>query len=391
MNGQRIAPENSVTWGQGTAGDQHRQFYVYDADRNVHITKNHFTVYNAGLGQLYTTSNGPTAGVVNANTLTNGVHPITQIFNNNNRYEFEKIYPLGRYTDRFIMRLTQTQPPHTYKRYALCWLNSNNTLEYRILDYIPQDIIDIVPIHRGAGIAILNTNSSIWAHDLLTGNELWRRDINIGNPTRGAYIYPRCELVTLDNDERLRIFDTKDGTQKPPPPIEWVNHTFRDFKVVKESDKILALTNRKVMVIDTNEQYRINQYYNATVDPPGKYYRFHKANDRNEYILGYENEVTHKNFRMMEVTGDKTEVCHYNCGLTCRKALRYCGGQRSWWRQFWLFKDCNNCTKNGGSWWCKLDDWLILAIAAILALLGLILCFLCICCCRGNGTRDVHT
>lgn len=79
------------------------------------------------------------------------------------------------------------------------------------------------------------------------------------------------------------------------------------------------------MVIDTNEQYRINQYHNATADPAGKYYRFHKANDRNEYILGYENEVTHKNFRMMEVTGDKTEVCHYNCGDTCRKALRFCG------------------------------------------------------------------
>ena len=50
MNGQRIAPENSVTWGQGTVGDMHRQFYVYDADRNVHITQNHLTVYNAGLG-----------------------------------------------------------------------------------------------------------------------------------------------------------------------------------------------------------------------------------------------------------------------------------------------------------------------------------------------------
>jgi hypothetical protein len=154
--------------------------------------------------------------------------------------------------------MSRTEGTHTYKRYALCWLNANHTLEYRILNYIPDNIIDIVPIHRGAGIAILNTNSSIWAHDLLSGNELWRRDINVGNPTRGAYIYPRCELVIVDNDERLRIFDTKDGNQKPPPPIEWVNHTFRDFKVVKESDKILALTNRKVMVINTNDQYRIN-------------------------------------------------------------------------------------------------------------------------------------
>jgi len=49
MNGQRIAPENQVTWGQGTVNDTHQQFYVYDADRNVHITANHLTVYNPGL------------------------------------------------------------------------------------------------------------------------------------------------------------------------------------------------------------------------------------------------------------------------------------------------------------------------------------------------------
>jgi hypothetical protein len=270
-------------------------------------------------------------------------------------------------------------------------LDNNHVLQYRLINYIPDDIVDLVPLKRGAGVAVLNKNSTIWAHDLLTGNELWRRDINIGNPTRGAYIYPRCELVVVDNDERLRIFDTKDGRQKAPPPIEWVNHTFRDFKVVKESDKILALTNRRVMVIDSERDYRIAQYRNSTANPPGKYYRFHKANDRNEYILGYENEATHKNFRMYAVNGDGTDVCHPNCGDSCRKPLRFCSGSRSWWKRFWVFKDCQNCTRDGGNWWCKLPDWLMLGIAGLLGLLGLILCFLCICCCRGNGTREVHT
>jgi hypothetical protein len=132
--------------------------------------------------------------------------------------------------------------------------------------------------------------------------------------------------VVVDNDERLRIFDTKDGRQKAPPPIEWVNHTFRDFKTVKESDKILALTNRRVMVIDADRDYRINQYRNSTANPAGKYYRFHKANDRNEYILGYENEATHKNFRMQRVTTNNFETCHPNCGDGCLRPLVFCSG-----------------------------------------------------------------
>lgn len=170
-----------------------------------------------------------------------------------------------------------------------------------------------------------------------------------------------------------------------------MNHTFRDFQVVKESDKILALTNRKVMVIDTNENYRINQYHNITENPPGKYYRFHKANDRNEFITGYENEATHKNFRMFEVTGAGHEVCHPNCGDACKFALRFCSGTGSWWRRFWIFRDCGNCTRGASGWWCKLPEWVILGLFGLLGLLGLLMCFLCICCCRGNGTRDVHT
>ena len=378
VSGDRIAAENSVPWSKGTLGDEHRQFYVYDGSRNVHITKNHLTIYSDSLSQLNTTSNT--------------LHPITQITADNiNRYEFEKIYSLGGYTDRFILKMTMTRDNKIYKRYAVCWIEADNSLKYRIVNYIPDNIVDIVPLKRGAGVAILNTNSSIWAHDLLTGNELWRRDINIGNPTRGAYIYPRCELVVVDNDERLRIFDDKDGTQKAPPPIEWVNHTFRDMKTVKESDKIMILTNRKVMVIDTDDRYRINQYHNITAHPPGKYYRFHKANDRNEFILGYENEVTHKNFRMFAVNGDRSQVCHPNCGDTCLRPLRFCSGSRTWWKSFWIFKDCDNCTRNGNNWWCRLPEWLILGLAALLALLFTIMCFCCICCCRGNGTRDVHT
>lgn len=244
LSGQRTGSENSIPWSKGTANDAHRQFYVHDADRNVHITRYHFSVYSPDLVTLY--------------TVGNGAHTITQINGSDNRFEFEKIWSLGRYSDRFVMRLTMTLGTNTYKRYAVCWLDNNHVLQYRLVDYIPDDIVDLVPLKRGAGVAILNNNSTIWAHDLLTGNELWRRDINIGNPTRGAYIFPRCELVVVDNDERLRIFDTKDGTQKTPPPIEWVNHTFRDFKTVRESDKILALTNRRVMVIDSDRGYRIN-------------------------------------------------------------------------------------------------------------------------------------
>ena len=94
-SGQRTGPENSIPWSKGTANDAHRQFYVHDANRNIHITRYHFTVYSESLSQLYTTGNG--------------VHPITQVRDNTNRFEFDKIWSLGRYSDRFIMRLTQTR------------------------------------------------------------------------------------------------------------------------------------------------------------------------------------------------------------------------------------------------------------------------------------------
>ncbi len=107
--------------------------------------------------------------------------------------------------------------------------------------------------------------------------------------------------------------------------------------------------------------------------------------------MGYENEATHKNYRMMEVTGAGHEVCHPNCGDSCRFPLRHCSGTSSWWRRFWIFKDCGNCTRSGGSWWCRFPEWALVGLFGLLALLGTCMCFLCICCCRGNGTRDVHT
>lgn len=375
MAGDNTVPENSVPWTGQVTGEHHRGMHIYNKDRFIHYTNNNFNVYTENLTLL--------------NSSRNDLYAFT-FQDTSNSWEYDRHYSMRGYTDRFIMRLKLHKNGGVFYKHALIWLDNNNRINYRWLPYIPNDPQDIVPIRKGAGIAIINKNSTIHAYELLNGNLLWKRDLNIGNPQRGVYIYPRCELVTLDNNEKLRVFDTVDGHQKPPPPIEWVNHTFRDFKVVRESDKIHALTNRRVMVIDADRHYRINQYRNTSVNPAGKYFRYHRANDRNEYILAYENEATHNNMRMMSIQGSKEEICHNNCEKTCKWPLRHCSySTGTWWKRIWPFNICNNCTTH--RWWCDLDDWIIWTIFAALLALFLLSLLLCLCCCFGNGTREVHT
>lgn len=374
MAGDNIAPENSVPWASQITGEHHRGIHVYNRDRFIHYTNNHFNVYTENLTLL--------------NSSRNSLYAFT-FQDTSDSWEYDRHYSMRGYTDRFIMRLKLHKNGGVFYKHALVWLDNNNRINYRWLPYIPDDPQDIVPIRRGAGIAIINKNSTIHAYELLNGNLLWTRDLNNGNPQRGVYIFPRCELVTLDNNEKLRVYSSVDGVQKAPPPIEWVNHTFRDFRVVKESDKIHALTNRRAMVIDSQRHYRIAQYRNTTNDPAGKYFRYHKANQNNEYILAYENEATHKNMRMMSIQGSNLDTCHGNCRTTCTNPLRHCSYTNKWWRTIWPFNICQNCTTS--RWWCDLDDWIMWLIFALLAALLLLSLLLCLCCCRGNGTREVHT
>lgn len=373
MAGDNIAPESSVPY-TFTNGEHHRGLHLYNKDRVVHYTNNNFNVLTSNLSLLNSSVN-----TQYGYTFEDDAHS----------WEYDKHYSMRGYTDRFIQRLRLHKNGGVFFKHALVWLDNSNRVNYRWLPYIPDDPQDIVPIRRGAGIAIINKNSTMQAHELLTGNLLWTRDLNIGNPQRGVYIFPKCELVTLDNNEKLRVFNSVNGEQKAPPPIEWVNHTFRDFRVVKESDKIHALTNRRAMVIDAHRSYRISQYRNTTADAAGKYLRYHKANDRNENILAFENEATHNNFRMMTIEGTQQEACHGNCRTTCTRPLRHCSYSTSWWRMIWPFTGCNNCTSK--RWYCDLPDWAIWGLLALLPLLLLLSLLLCLCCCRGNGTREVHT
>lgn len=220
----------------------------------------------------------------------------------------------------------------------------------------------------------------------MDGNNLWKNNINIGNTIYGGYIYPKCELVTMDNMNRLRVFDSIDGDQKMPPSIEWVNFTMRDFSVVRESDKINILSNRRVMIVDADHDYRIYQYRNTTVDPAGKHYRYHLNNDRNEYVVMFEDEVLSRNFRMQSITGDQDEICHHNCHEHCTFPLQWCAVQDGLFNE-WL--DCSNCTEC--RWYCRMSNNVKgLLFALLLGLIGLGI-LLCLCCCYGNGTRVVHT
>ena len=375
LQGDNITPESRYLFTSDTTGDKLKGMFVHSQDRVIIFSGVRFFVLDAALNEQYAVRNTDT----------------NLCFDGTNRYQYDKIYDLGGYTDRFIMRLVHVKNNKNFYRWAVVWIDNGATrLGYRLIDYIQDnDPIDIVAIRRGAAVAILNRNKTIYANELMDGNQLWFNNLNIGNPLKGVYIAPKCELVTLDNMQRLRIFDTKDGRQKTPPPIEWVNHTFRDMNVVRDSDKIEALTNRRVMVIDASEDYEINQFRNTSADPAGQTYRYHRGNNRNEWITMYEDLGSHKNFRGLAINGGQSEVCHPDCLNLCSKALRYCSTGifgRSW---FWFKSRCHMC--NEWHFLCGIPDWAwtLLFLGLLANLLALL--FLCVCCCRGNGTRDVHT
>ncbi len=375
FNGESFRPEQSIPWTAITTGDQHRGIFTIGELRVVHYTRYHMIVYDQRL-------KNPAVISANAHEFTDPSNDVSLI----PLYEYRKVYTLGGYTDRFVLQVYS--PTLLRYKWAVAWISGSNTLNYRELYFLPQDgIVDIVPIRRGAGIAVIRNYRRVEAYSLLDGNNLWVRDINIGNPTRAAYVYPKKELVLLDNDQRLRIFDEVSGYQKIPPPIEWVNHTFRDFKIAPESDKIFATTNRRAMVIDADRWYRVGTFRNETADAPGKSLRYDQVSLNSPYFLALEDEVVKRNYRLYSVSATpEWEVCHINCEKSCVRGIQYCEQTEAY--GMWSWMRCNDPYRR--LWICRSPIWLRWLVLVGLLVLLVALILLCMMCCKGGSTREMH-